>query len=103
MKKILLGLFTLILLVGCGEKVLLTPKEEKTKLIKLVYAKEIKAIKEYNEIKAKLTEQVKKGKNEAMEELEKWERIELKAKARKMTSASDESRKRAEKARKDGW
>ena len=42
MKKLLLGAFTLVLLTGYGEKVQLTPKEEKIKLIKLVYSKEIK-------------------------------------------------------------
>ena len=102
MKKLLLSAFTLILLVGCGEKVLLTPKEEKTKLVKLVYAKEEKAIKEYNEIRAKLTEQVKKGKNEAMEELEKWESVDEDARIRKMNGASEESIKRNER-NKNKW
>ena len=50
MKKLLLSAFTLILLVGCGEKVLLTPEEEKTKLVELVYAEEENAIKKHNKI-----------------------------------------------------
>ena len=103
MKKLLLSAFTLILLVGCGEKVILTPEEEKTKLVKLVYAKEEKAIKEYNEIKLKLTEQVKKGSKDAMAELEKWESVDEDARIRKMNSASEESIKYAEKMRKLRW
>ena len=103
MKKLLLGAFTLVLLVGCGKKVQLTPKEEKIKLIKLVYAKETKAIKEYNEIKEKLVEQIAKGENKAIEELERWESIEGEEEARKMTGASEESMREAERMRKVQW
>ena len=76
MKQLLLSAFTLILLVGCGEKVILTPEEEKTEIVILVYAEEENAIKKYNKIKTKLTEQVKKGNKDAMEELEKWKESE---------------------------
>ena len=50
MKKLLLGAFTLMLIVGCEEKVQLTPKEEKTNLVELVYAEEENAIKKHNKI-----------------------------------------------------
>ena len=76
MKKLLLSAFTLMLIGGCEEKVQLTPKEEKTNLVELVYAEEENAIKKHNKIKTKLTEQAKKGNKDAMEELEKWKERE---------------------------
>ncbi|MGL5413999.1 hypothetical protein [Cetobacterium sp.] len=71
MKKIIISLFMLLFLIGCGEKVNFTTQEYKKELLEKVEQKDEKSIKEYNEIMNKLEKQAKNNK-EAMEEFEKW-------------------------------
>lgn len=71
MKRIILSLFMLLFLIGCGEKVEFTTQEYKKELLEKVEQKDEKSIKEYNEIMNKLGKQAKNNK-EAMEEFEKW-------------------------------
>ncbi|MHA4990857.1 hypothetical protein [Cetobacterium somerae] len=71
MKKVIISLFMLLFLIGCGEKVEFTTQEYKKELLQKVDQKDEKSIKEYDEIINKLEKQAKNNK-EAMEEFEKW-------------------------------
>lgn len=101
MKKLLTGIIILLTLTGCfKEKVKLTTPEFKKEIIEKVYAKEEKSIKEYNDIIAKLKEQLEKGESEAVKELERWQDIENDIKVKNMFKPSEESKKRVDDLRK---
>ena len=72
MKKILISLFMLLFLIGCGEKVEFTTQEYKKELLEKVDQKDEKSIKKYNEIINKLKKQARNNKK-AMKEFEEWE------------------------------
>lgn len=101
MKKLLTGIIILLSLTGCfKEKIKLTTPEFKKEIMEKVYAKEEKATKEYNDIIAKLKEQLEKGESEAVKELERWQDIENDIKVKNMFKPSEESKKRVEDLRK---
>lgn len=101
MKKLLTGIIILLSLTGCfKEKVKLTTPEFKKETIEKVYAKEEKATKEYNDIIAKLKEQLEKGESEAVKELERWQDVENDIKVKNMFKPSEESKKRVDDLRK---
>ena len=102
MKKILTGIIIVLTLTGCfKEKVKLTTPEFKKEIIEKVYAKDEKAIKEYNDIIAKLKEQLEKGESEAVKELERWQDIEDDIKVKNMFKVSTETKKKVEEIRKN--
>lgn len=102
MKKILTGIIIVLTLTGCfKEKVKLTTPEFKKEIIEKVYAKDEKAIKEYNDIIAKLKEQLEKGESEAVKELERWQDIEDDIKVKNMFKVSPETKKKVEEIRKN--
>lgn len=102
MKKILTGIIIVLTLTGCfKEKVKLTTPEFKKEIIEKVYAKDEKAIKEYNDIITKLKEQLEKGESEAVKELERWQDIEDDIKVKNMFKVSPETKKKVEEIRKN--
>lgn len=102
MKKLLTGIIILLTLTGCfKEKVKLTTPEFKKEIIEKVYAKEEKATKEYNDIIAKLEEQLEKGEDEAVKELERWQDVENDLKAKNMSKMNPETKKKVEEMRKN--
>lgn len=99
MKKILLVLGIVGIMVGCGNKVELTTKEYKEELIKKVLNDDKEAIKKYDEITSKLKDQVKAGKEEATRELERWDSVKSKEKARLLFTPSEEEQEEVRRIR----
>lgn len=102
MKKLLTGIIILLSLTGCfKEKIKLTTPEFKKEIIEKVYAIDEKATKEYNDIIAKLKEQLEKGEGEAVKELERWQDVENDIKVENMFKVSPETKKKVEEMRKN--
>lgn len=98
-KKILVGLVIALALVGCGDKVEITPKEEKIKIVNEYFEEKNK---KYEEITAKLQVLADKGNEKAEKELERWDEIRAEIRVKNMFQVSEETKKRAEEIRKKG-
>lgn len=101
MKKILVGLVIAFALVGCGDKVEITPKDEKIKIVNDYFDRNDET--KYNEITAKLQALADKGNEKAEKELERWEEIYREKKAKKMVEIPEDIKRRAEEIRKNGF
>lgn len=86
MRKIVIGIFSLFLLISCGDSVKTYSKEEKQKIIKLADENN-KSKQELDNILKNLKEKAEKGNNEAKNEYEEFMAlINSKVKIRQTTS-----------------
>lgn len=98
-KKILVGLVIAFALVGCGDKVEITPKEEKIKIVNEYFEEKNK---KYEEITAKLQVLADKGNEKAEKELERWDEIRAEISAKNMFKIDEKTKKEVEEMRKAG-
>ncbi|MBC2857021.1 hypothetical protein H3N56_11315 [Cetobacterium sp. 2A] len=101
-KLIIMSIMLILVLTGCGDKVEFTTKEYKKELLEKVHNKEESAIKQYTKITERLEKQIKKGKEEAVNEIDRWKEAEVDIKVKKMFEMSPETKKIAEEMRKSG-